>query len=113
MIKSALILALLSASVGIAHAADIAKGKELVEKNNCAACHGAGLKAPIAAAYPKIAGQYQDYLYYALKSYTVNNANVGRNNAIMQSQMKPYSDKDLRDMAAYIASLPSDLVVKK
>jgi len=27
--------------------------------------------------------------------------------------MKPYSDKDLRDMAAYIASLPSDLVVKK
>ncbi|NDE28235.1 MAG: cytochrome c [Burkholderiaceae bacterium] len=72
-----------------------------------------GLKAPVAAAYPKIAGQYQDYLYYALKSYTVNNANVGRNNAIMQSQMKPYSDKDLRDMAAYIASLPSDLVVKK
>ncbi|MFM1835032.1 MAG: hypothetical protein RJB52_1241, partial [Pseudomonadota bacterium] len=54
-----------------------------------------------------------DYLYFALKSYTVNNANVGRNNAIMQSQMKPYSDKDLRDMAAYIASLPSDLVVKK
>jgi cytochrome c553 len=113
MIKSALILALLSASVGIVHAADIAKGKELVEKNNCAACHGAGLKAPVAAAYPKIAGQDQDYLYYALKSYTVNNANVGRNNAIMQSQMKPYSDKDLRDMAAYIASLPGDLVVKK
>ena len=113
MIKSALILALLSASVGIAHAADIAKGKELVEKNNCAACHGAGLKAPVAPAYPKIAGQYQDYLYYALKSYTVNNTNVGRNNAIMQSQMKPYSDKDLRDMATYIASLPGDLVVKK
>lgn len=114
MIKSALILALLSASVGIAHAADIAKGKELVEKNNCAACHGAGLKAPVAPAYPKIAGQYQDYLYFALKSYTVDgNSNVGRNNAIMQSQMKPYSDKDLRDMAAYIASLPGDLVVKK
>jgi cytochrome c553 len=31
----------------------------------------------------------------------------------MQSQVKPYSDKDLRDMAAYIASLPGDLVVKK
>ena len=80
---------------------------------HCAACHGAGLKAPVAPAYPKIAGQYQDYLYFSLKSYTVNNANVGRNNAIMQSQVKPYSDKDLRDMAAYIASLPGDLVVKK
>lgn len=114
MMKSALILTLLSASVGIAHAADSAKGKELVEKNNCAACHGAGLKAPIAPAYPKIAGQYQDYLYYALSSYKVdNNAMFGRNNAIMQSQMKPYTDKDLRDMAAYIASLPGELVVKK
>ena len=45
MLKSTLILALFSTSVGFAHAGDIAKGKELVEKNNCAACHGAGLKA--------------------------------------------------------------------
>jgi len=87
MLKSTLILALFSTSVGFAHAGDIAKGKELVEKNNCAACHGAGLKAPVAPAYPKIAGQYQDYLYFSLKSYTVNNANVGRNNAGETTQL--------------------------
>ncbi len=114
MMKSALILSLLSASIGLAHAGNVAKGKELVEKNNCAACHGAGLKAPVAPAYPKIAGQYEDYLYYALKSYQVDsNSLVGRNNAVMQSQVKQYSDKDLRDMAAYIASLSGDLIVKK
>lgn len=114
MKKSALILTLLSASIGIAHAGNIAKGKELVEKNNCAACHGAGLKAPIAPAYPKIAGQYPDYLYYALQAYKVDgNSMVGRNNAVMQSQVKQFSNKDLRDMAAYIASLSGDLVVKK
>ncbi|BEI37123.1 c-type cytochrome [Polynucleobacter sp. HIN7] len=114
MMKSALILSLLSASIGFAHAGNVAKGKELVEKNNCAACHGAGLKAPVAPAYPKIAGQYQDYLYYALKSYQVDgNSLVGRNNAIMQSQVKQFSDKDLKDMAAYIASIPGDLIVKK
>lgn len=112
--KSALILTLLSASIGTAFAGNVAKGKELVEKNNCAACHGAGLKAPVAPAYPKIAGQYEDYLYYALKSYQVDsNSLVGRNNAVMQSQVKQYSDKDLRDMAAYIASLSGDLIVKK
>lgn len=112
--KSALILVLLSASIGIAHAGNVAKGKELVEKNNCAACHGVGLKVPVAPAYPKIAGQYADYLYYALLSYQVDgNSLFGRNNAIMQSQVKQFSDKDLRDMAAYIASIPSDLVVRK
>lgn len=112
--KSALILVLLSASIGIAHAGNVAKGKELVEKNNCAACHGVGLKLPVAPAYPKIAGQYADYLYYALLSYQVDgNSLFGRNNAIMQSQVKQFSDKDLRDMAAYIASIPSDLVVRK
>ncbi|MEY3352781.1 MAG: hypothetical protein RL533_1091 [Pseudomonadota bacterium] len=98
MMKSALILTLLSASIGTAFAGNVAKGKELVEKNNCAACHGAGLKAPVAAAYPKIAGQYEDYLYYALKSY---------------KEVKQFSDKDLKDMAAYIASIPGDLIVKK
>jgi cytochrome c553 len=114
MMKSALILVLLSASIGIAHAGNVAKGKELVEKNNCAACHGVGLKVPVAPAYPKIAGQYADYLYYALLSYQVDgNSLFGRNNAIMQSQVKQFSDKDLRDMAAYIASIPSDLVVRK
>ena len=34
MMKSALILTLLSASIGTAFAGNVAKGKELVEKNN-------------------------------------------------------------------------------
>jgi cytochrome c553 len=114
MMKFALILSVLATTIGVANAGNVAKGKELVEKNNCAACHGADLKAPVSPAYPKIAGQYADYLYYALRSYKADsNALVGRNNAIMQSQVKQFSDKDLRDMAAYIASIPGDLVVKK
>jgi len=114
MLKSTLILALFSTSVGFAHAGDIAKGKELVEKNNCAACHGANLNEPVAPAYPKIAGQYADYLYYALRSYQVsNNPQFGRKNAVMVSQVTQYSDADLRNMAAYIASLPGTMVIKK
>ncbi|MBJ7379410.1 MAG: c-type cytochrome [Polynucleobacter sp.] len=99
---------------GSTQAANADKGKDLVEKNNCAACHGAGLKAPVAPAYPKIAGQYEDYVYNALRSYQVkNNASFGRNNAIMASQVEKFKDQELRDMAAYIASLSGDLVVKR
>lgn len=95
-------------------AGNVANGKELVEKNNCATCHGADLKQPIAPSYPKIAGQHADYLFYALKAYKVeNNPHVGRANAIMGGQAKQYTNVQLKDMAAYIAGLPSDFVVKK
>jgi cytochrome c553 len=95
-------------------AASIESGKALVEKNNCASCHGPDLKSPIAPNYPKIAGQHKDYLFYALKAYQVeNNPQVGRGNAIMSGQAKQFNLSELKDIAAYVASLPTDLVLKK
>lgn len=112
--KIALLISLLLSSIGLAQASNLAKGKELVEKNNCAACHGANLNEPVTPAYPKLAGQYADYLYYSLRSYQVaNNPNFGRKNAVMASQVAQYSDADLRNMAAYIASLPGSMVIRK
>jgi cytochrome c553 len=95
-------------------AGDVQAGKALAEKYNCASCHGPDLKHPIAPNYPKIAGQHEDYLYYALKSYKVeNNPQVGRANAIMGGQAKQLTLSQLKDLAAYISSLPGDFVVKK
>lgn len=116
--KFALITVALLTSIGFtsaAHAASKEKGQALVEKANCASCHGAGLNAPILPVYPKLAGQYADYLYYALKAYKVGNGNAqfGRNNAVMGSQVQNFTDADLQDMAAYIASLPGNFVIKK
>ena len=116
--KFALITAVLLSSIGlvnVASAASTEKGQALVDKANCASCHGAGLNAPILPAYPKLAGQYPDYLYYALKAYKVGNGNAqyGRNNAIMGSQVQNFSDADMQDIAAYIASLPGNFVIKK
>ena len=113
--KVALITAVLLSSIGIANAANIANGQALVEKGNCASCHRAGLNAPILPTYPKLAGQYSDYLYYALKAYQVGNGNAqyGRNNAVMSSQVQAFSKADLQDIAAYVASLPGNLVIKK
>jgi cytochrome c553 len=113
--KFALITAILLSSIGLAQAASAEKGKTLVEKANCAACHGASLSAPILPAYPKLAGQYSDYLYYALKAYKVGNGNplYGRNNAVMSSQVQVFTDADLQDMALYISKLPGNFVIKK
>jgi cytochrome c553 len=95
-----------------APAAPDAKVAELLQKGNCASCHGEGLNKPIDPSYPKLAGQHADYLLVALKSYKVEgNANVGRANAIMGAQVKAYSNAELKLMAKYIGSLPGDLQV--
>lgn len=95
-------------------ASSVEAGKKLVEENACVSCHGEGLKKPIAPNYPKLAGQHEDYVYYALKSYQVeNNSLVGRSNAIMGGQAKKFTHQELKNIAAYIASLPSDFVIKK
>lgn len=116
--KFLLITAVLLSSVGLSNAvnaASVEKGQALVEKANCASCHGAGLNAPILPAYPKLGGQYPDYLFYALRAYQVGNSNAqyGRNNAVMSSQVQAFSKADLQDISAYIASLPGNLIVKR
>ena len=114
-LKLALCGVVVMISSSLAQAADLKAGKATWEKLNCASCHGAGLNAPILPAYPKLAGQYPDYLYYALRAYQVggNNAQFGRNNAVMSSQVQSFSDADLQDMAAYISKLPGNFVIKK
>jgi cytochrome c553 len=98
-----------------ARAADIANGKALADAHNCSACHGPGLAKPVSGDYPKLAGQHADYLYWALRQYQMGNGNpnFGRSNAIMSAQVQSLSESDLRDISAYIESLPGDLVLKK
>ena len=75
-----------------------------------AACHGENFNKPLDGSYPKIAGQYPDYLFNALKSYKVEgNANVGRGNAIMSAQAKQFSNAELKAIAQFLGSLPTDV----
>jgi len=82
----------------------------LLAKGACASCHGPEFNKPIDGAYPKIAGQYPDYLFTALKSYKVEgNPQIGRGNAIMSAQVKQFSNKELKMLAQYLGSLPPDV----
>ena len=84
----------------------------LLTKGACASCHGANYNKPIDGAYPKLAGQHADYLYVALRAYgTEGNNRMGRTNAIMSAQVKPYKRSELKAMADYMASLPGDVAV--
>lgn len=107
-----LALALLSSSAFAAD--DIAAGRALTQKYSCAACHGADFNSPIDPAYPKLAGQHKSYLEYALVGYQrgATGAN-GRANAIMGGQVKPLSRQDIKNIAAYLHSLPGSLVLRK
>lgn len=88
-------------------AADVAA---LLTKGACATCHGANFSKPIDPSYPKLAGQYADYLAVALQAYaTTNNPNVGRGNAIMQAQVKQFRADELKAIARYIGSLPGEV----
>ena len=83
---------------------------ELLTKGACVSCHGANFSKPIDPSYPKLAGQHADYLGVALKSYkTEHNNNVGRSNGVMAGQVKQFSNAELKAIANYIGTLPSEL----
>ncbi|NYE61880.1 cytochrome c553 [Duganella sp. 1224] len=97
-----------------AHAAgNIDAGKALTDKYACFSCHGKDFNSPIDPSYPKLAGQHRDYLEHALRAYKRGDAANGRSNAIMTGQVKPLSDQDIKDLAAYLHSLPGTLATHR
>jgi len=78
-------------------AGEPAKGKE--KSNVCAACHGPDGNSP-SPEFPRIGGQYEEYLYQALLDYKAGR----RKNPIMSAQVENLSPADLGDLAAYFAS---------
>ena len=85
-----------------------------MKKFDCASCHGDNYSTPKDPSYPKLAGQHADYIAQALKAYQRGGdvAN-GRANATMGPKAKELSNTDIQNIAAYLHSLPSELVLKK
>nr|WP_137936749.1 cytochrome c [Chitinivorax sp. B] len=90
-----------------AGAANIEAGKSKSDQV-CVACHGPGGNST-NPDFPKLAGQYKDYLIQAMKDYKSGK----RKNAIMAPQAQGLSKDDINNLAAYFASQPSDLTIKR
>lgn len=83
----------------------LAGAKSASTGQSCIDCHGADGNAPIDPTYPKLGGQYHDYLGHALQAYRGGN----REHALMSSQAKDLSDQQIADLAAYFGSRDSQL----
>lgn len=82
----------------------------LLQKGACFSCHGEGFAKPIDPSYPKVAGQYSDYVFRALQSYkTEGNPIVGRSNGVMAGIAKQFNNDELRQLAKYIGSLDGEV----
>ena len=72
---------------------------------SCVDCHGADGNTPLDPTYPKIGGQYRDYLAHALQAYRSG----AREHALMSSQAADLDDQQIADLAAWFASRPTEL----
>lgn len=82
----------------------------LLQKGACFSCHGEGFSKPIDPSYPKVAGQYSDYVFRALQSYkTDGNPLIGRSNGVMAGIAKQFKPAEMREIAKYLGSLDGDL----
>ena len=99
-----------SSSAGLPNG-DAEAGKTLAMTKNaetgqaCVDCHGADGNQPIDATYPKLGGQYADYLTHALLAYRKGD----REHALMGSQAKSLTDQQISDLGVYFSTAPSHL----
>jgi cytochrome c553 len=83
----------------------LATSKNAKTGQSCVDCHGAEGNAPIDAGYPKLGGQYADYLAQALQGYRDGK----REHALMSSQAAELSDQQIADLSAYFGTRESML----
>ena len=97
----------LFAMIGQAEASAV-KGNAVAGKQKaaaCAACHGVDGNKTLDNSYPKLAGQYPDYMLKALTDYKSGK----RSNAIMAGQVQGLSEADMANLAVYFSSLPGQM----
>ena len=103
---SLLVAAAFTAAPIAAAAADVTAGQAKA-KEVCQACHGLDGNSQ-TPDYPKLAGQYPDYLAKALRDYKSG----ARKNPIMAGFAATLTANDIDNVAAYYASQPAVLARK-
>jgi cytochrome c553 len=93
-----LVISAASAITNAAFAADVAAGR--AKAVQCQACHGLDGISKLPEA-PNLAGQNEDYLVKALHDFKTGE----RKNEMMSTVVKPLSDADIANLAAFYHSL--------
>lgn len=98
MKKLLIITALFLSTITLANGDKVA-GQEKVQQV-CASCHGLDGQG-INDTYPKLAGQFADYLVVALNEYKSG----ARKNAIMNGFAATLTEQDIENVATYFSTL--------
>lgn len=101
----ALAFSLLTVPVQAIDRGDPERGKEL--SATCAACHGPDGNGTVPE-FPRIAGQYADYLVHSMKAYKTGE----RTNPVMVGIVAGLSEQDMQDLAAFFSRQKGDLYNK-
>jgi len=75
----------------------------------CVGCHGAAGNAPIDPSYPKLGGQYHDYIAHSLQMYRDGERAGSPTTDLMGSQAKKLTDQQIADLAAYFETQQTHL----
>jgi cytochrome c553 len=92
-----------------------AAGEKLASAKNaktgqaCVDCHGAAGNAPIDPSYPKLGGQYHDYIAHSLQLYRDGDRSGSPTTDLMASQAHDLTDQQIADLAAYFGTQPTQL----
>jgi len=102
-----------SSSAGLPHG-NAAAGKKMATTKGasgqaCVDCHGADGNSPIDASYPKLGGQYADYIEHSLQAYRSGARGGSPTTDLMASQAKTLSDQQIADLATYYAGVSGQL----
>lgn len=103
LLRSSLAAALLLSASAVLAKGDVEAGK--AKSVVCQACHGPDGNGTGDGQYPRIAGQYADYLAKALMDYKTG----ARANPIMAGFAGTLSEEDIANLAEYYAGQPSPL----
>ena len=106
--KNILTIALTAAAfvaAGTCSAESISAEKIKEKAKTCAACHGEDGNATANPMYPRLAGQYHDYLARALHEYKSGD----RKNPIMAGFVATLSEEEIQGLSRYFGSLPGKL----
>ena len=102
MLRVAALGALVAAATVVAAQDNAARGQRIAGQV-CAACHGADGNS-VAAANPKIAGQFAEYLHKQLADYKPQaGKKPARDNPIMTPMVSNLSEDDIKSLAVYYA----------
>jgi len=92
----------------------IARGRSIATEGipdrnvpSCADCHDPG-EVPTAKTYPRLAGQYADYLVLQLELFQAHQRGGTSSAHLMEPAVNGLTTQDMEDVATYYASLSSE-----